>query len=75
VKDGCHPNRETSAELESAGFESADNEKIIAPALVVNPQMSVQRQKLPHETTRIVQTYLLQAVPELPGKDVEANFG
>jgi hypothetical protein len=39
VGDGCHPNRETSAELESAGFESVDYEKNIAPILVVGPKI------------------------------------
>jgi hypothetical protein len=34
-----HPNREASAELESAGFDSVDYEKIIAPTLVVSAQI------------------------------------
>ena len=37
--DGCHPNRETSAEVESAGFESVDYERITAPTFLVSPQI------------------------------------
>ena len=37
--DGCHPNRETSVELERAGFHSVDYERIIAPTLIVSPQI------------------------------------
>jgi SAM-dependent methyltransferase len=37
--DGCHPNRETSAELERAGFESVNCERITAPTFIVSPQI------------------------------------
>jgi ubiquinone/menaquinone biosynthesis C-methylase UbiE len=37
--DGCHPNRETSAEVESAGFENVDYERITAPAFIVSPHI------------------------------------
>jgi SAM-dependent methyltransferase len=37
--DGCHPNRETGVEVERAGFEKVDYEKIIAPTFVVSPQI------------------------------------
>lgn len=37
--DGCHPNRETCVEVEGAGFETVDYEKITAPTLVVSPQI------------------------------------
>jgi ubiquinone/menaquinone biosynthesis C-methylase UbiE len=37
--DGCHPNRETGVEVEGAGFETVDYEKITAPTLVVSPQI------------------------------------
>lgn len=37
--DGCHPNLETSAEVESAGFENVDYVRITAPTLIVSPQI------------------------------------
>ena len=37
--DGCHPNRETSVELERAGFENVDCERITAPTFIVSPQI------------------------------------
>jgi SAM-dependent methyltransferase len=37
--DGCHPNRETGVEVEGAGFENVECEKITAPTLVVSPQI------------------------------------
>jgi len=37
--DGCHPNRETSVELERAGFENVDCERITAPSFIVSPQI------------------------------------
>src|SRR6185437_9065735 len=37
--DGCHPNRETSAALERAGFACVDYEKVTAPVPVVSPQI------------------------------------
>jgi len=37
--DGCHPNHETSVALESAGFDSVDYERVIAPTLIVSPQI------------------------------------
>jgi SAM-dependent methyltransferase len=37
--DGCHPNRETSAALERAGFAQVDYERITAPLPVVSPQI------------------------------------
>lgn len=37
--DGCHPNRETGAELERAGFENVDCERITAPTFIVSPQI------------------------------------
>ena len=37
--DGCHPNRETGAALERAGFARVDYEKITAPVPVVSPQI------------------------------------
>jgi ubiquinone/menaquinone biosynthesis C-methylase UbiE len=38
--DGCHPNRDTLAALESAGFESVTYEKITAPLPIVSPQIA-----------------------------------
>ena len=37
--DGCHPNRETGAALERAGFACVDYEKVTAPVPVVSPQI------------------------------------
>lgn len=37
--DGCHPNRETYVEVERAGFEKVDYERITAPTLIVSPQI------------------------------------
>jgi ubiquinone/menaquinone biosynthesis C-methylase UbiE len=37
--DGCHPNRETGVEVERAGFENVDYEKITAPTIIVSPQI------------------------------------
>ncbi|HEY6986809.1 MAG TPA: methyltransferase domain-containing protein [Bryobacteraceae bacterium] len=37
--DGCHPNRETGAALERAGFARVDYERITAPVPVVSPQI------------------------------------
>ena len=37
--DGCHSNRQTSAELKSVGFESVDYERITAPTFLVSPQI------------------------------------
>jgi ubiquinone/menaquinone biosynthesis C-methylase UbiE len=37
--DGCYPNRETGAELERAGFENVKYERIIAPLVIVSPQI------------------------------------
>jgi SAM-dependent methyltransferase len=36
--DGCHPNRETCVELERAGFENVECERITAPTFIVSPQ-------------------------------------
>jgi ubiquinone/menaquinone biosynthesis C-methylase UbiE len=37
--DGCHPNRETWAELERAGFSQVRYERVTAPLPVVSPHM------------------------------------
>jgi ubiquinone/menaquinone biosynthesis C-methylase UbiE len=37
--DGCHPNRETWAELERAGFAQVTYERVTAPLPVVSPQI------------------------------------
>lgn len=37
--DGCHPNRETSVEVEGAGFENVTYQNITAPTPIVSPQM------------------------------------
>jgi len=37
--DGCHPNRETGVEVERAGFEKVDYEKVTAPTFIVSPQI------------------------------------
>lgn len=37
--DGCHPNRETGVEVEAAGFETVDYEKITAPTFIASPQI------------------------------------
>lgn len=37
--DGCHPNHETNIELERAGFENVDCERITAPIFVVSLQI------------------------------------
>lgn len=37
--DGCHPNRETDVEVERARFEKVGYERIIAPTLIVSPQI------------------------------------
>ena len=37
--DGCHPNRQTYVEIERAGFEKVDYERITAPTLIVSPQI------------------------------------
>jgi ubiquinone/menaquinone biosynthesis C-methylase UbiE len=37
--DGCNPNRDTLMELERAGFESVNHERITAPLPVVSPQI------------------------------------
>ena len=37
--DGCHPNRETWVEVERAGFETVDYDRITAPNLIVSPQI------------------------------------
>lgn len=37
--DGCHPNRETWIEIESAGFEEVAYERITVPAPIVGPQI------------------------------------
>src|SRR5262245_3407014 len=37
--DGCHPNRETWVEVERAGFETVDYDRITAPTLMVAPQI------------------------------------
>ena len=37
--DGCHPNRETWVEVECAGFETVDYDRITAPNLIVSPQI------------------------------------
>jgi SAM-dependent methyltransferase len=37
--DGCHPNRETWVELERAGFESVEYERISAPVPIVSPHI------------------------------------
>ena len=37
--DGCHPNRETWVEVERAGFETVDYDRITAPTLIVSPQI------------------------------------
>jgi len=37
--DGCHPNRETWVEVECAGFETVDYDRITAPTLIVSPEI------------------------------------
>lgn len=37
--DGCYPNRETSTEVVSAGFENVDYVRITAPTFIVSPQI------------------------------------
>jgi ubiquinone/menaquinone biosynthesis C-methylase UbiE len=37
--DGCHPNRETGVEVEAAGFETVNYEKITAPTFIASPQI------------------------------------
>jgi SAM-dependent methyltransferase len=37
--DGCHPNRETSVEVEGAGFENVTYQNITAPTPIVSPQI------------------------------------
>ena len=37
--DGCHPNRETWIDIESAGFEKVTFETITAPTPIVSPQI------------------------------------
>jgi SAM-dependent methyltransferase len=48
--DGCHPNRETGFEVEAAGFETVNYEKINAPTFIASPQIVGIATKLPHET-------------------------
>jgi ubiquinone/menaquinone biosynthesis C-methylase UbiE len=38
--DGCHPNRETWAELECAGFSRIECERLTAPVPIVSPQIA-----------------------------------
>lgn len=38
--DGCHPNRETWAELERAGFSRVECERLTAPIPIVSPQIA-----------------------------------
>lgn len=44
---GCNPNRETSVEIERAGFENVTYERIIAPTLILSPQIVGVAKKLP----------------------------
>jgi len=37
--DGCHPNREAWVEVERAGFETVDYDRITAPTFIVSPQI------------------------------------
>jgi len=37
--DGCHPDRETWLALEAAGFDKLTYERVVAPSLIVSPQI------------------------------------
>jgi|SRR5215467_8777906 len=37
--NGCHPNRETWVEVQRAGFETVDYDRITAPTPIVSPQI------------------------------------
>jgi ubiquinone/menaquinone biosynthesis C-methylase UbiE len=37
--DGCHPDRETWLALEAAGFDNLTYERVVAPSLIVSPQI------------------------------------
>jgi ubiquinone/menaquinone biosynthesis C-methylase UbiE len=39
IGDGCHPERETWLTLEAAGFDRLTYERVVAPSLIVSPQI------------------------------------